>query len=258
MPVFDTLWKGNVSGFLALAVALALAGGSAGGVAIALATLLKLVPVVYLPGLAGGPRRPLLAAGLTALLLVGVSVLLAPAAWSDYAVVLPNLLAGRADEVTNIAPAAVVGRAGLPDVITTTLRVAALAMVAVCCGAAFVVARRPRGTAAAVTLGTAAMLLLPAALWYHYLAALLPLAVCAWAAASPRFRGTLLGGALLVLAGLAWLPAATIGGAVMISASLAVLWPRAAGSSQTGAPAVPGPPAPSAASTAVGPAASSG
>ena len=57
MPVFDTLWKGNVTGFLALQVALALRRrrGSAAS-AIATATLLKLVPVVSGRGLAGGPR----------------------------------------------------------------------------------------------------------------------------------------------------------------------------------------------------------
>ena len=234
MPVFDTLWKGNVSGFLALAVALALAGGSTGGVAIALATLLKLVPIVYWPGLAGGPRRPLVAAGVTLLGVAGVSLLLAPGAWSDYAVVLPNLLAGRADEITNLAPATVISRLGGPDVLATAARLAALATVLICCGAAFLVAHRPRGAAAAVTLGTAAMLLLPAALWYHYLAATLPLAACAWPAASARRRGALLGGAALVLVGLAWLPAALVGGAVMISVSLAAVWPRTSASDPAG------------------------
>jgi len=234
MPIFDTLWKGNVSGFLALAVAVAVSGGAAGGVALALATLLKLAPIVYLPGLAGGPRRPLLAAGFTALAVVGVSVVLAPSAWSDYAVVLPNLLAGRADEVSNLAPSAVAGRLGLPEAFVSFVRLAALAAVVGCCGAAFLVAHRPRGVAASVALGTAAMLLLPAALWYHYLVVLLPLAACAWPGSTGRLRGALLAGALLVVAGIAWLPAALLGGAVMLSATLLALWPRTSGAAAAG------------------------
>lgn len=71
-------------------------------------------------------------------------------------------------------------------------------------------------------LGVAAMLLLPAACWYHYLVALLPIAALAWPAASVRARLALLAGALLITAGVAALAVATIGAVLLAVVALAV------------------------------------
>jgi len=82
--------------------------------------------------------------------------------------------------------------------------------------AAAVVAGRPAGRHRGVVLATAAMLFIPAALWYHYLVALLPLAALAWGRSSAAERVTMVAGAALVSAALAWLPLALVGSALMI------------------------------------------
>ena len=61
LPAFNSLWKGNVSGFLALLVSLAVLGGATGGSAVALATLLKIAPASFVP--AWFVARPAIAAG---------------------------------------------------------------------------------------------------------------------------------------------------------------------------------------------------
>lgn len=226
LPVFDTLWKGNVSGYLGLLVALAAIGGAAGSAAVALAVLLKVSPAALIPGLAAGGRRSLVIAGGATAAVVLVSLVLAPGAWADYAAVLPNLLAGSADHATNLAPAVLLERAGLPGIAVTLARLATLVVALACALMAWRVGRRPGGTPAAVGLGSAAMLLLPAAVWYHYLVVLLPLAAMAWPRGSLRLRVTLACSAAITVAGIAWLPFATLGGAAMLSLSLTVLWPR--------------------------------
>lgn len=225
MPVFDTLWKGNVSGFVALTVTLVAMGGPSAGAGAMAATLLKVVPLTFLPAIVAAGRRAFTVAAITGGAVVGLSLVLAPQAWADYLVVLPNLLAGSADDATNLAPAATLGRLGAPAALADLARVATLAVAAGCTIAApLLIRRRPdrHGWSAAATLGTAAMLLLPAACWYHYLVALLPVAAFAWQAASGRARAALLGGAVLVSAGVAALPAATLGAAVLLAVALAV------------------------------------
>ena len=225
MPVFDTLWKGNVSGFVALGVTLAAMGGALAGIGAMAATLVKVAPLTMLPALLAGGRRPIGAAIATAAVVVGLSVLLAPQAWADYLVVLPNLLAGSSDHATNLAPAATLQRHGAPAAIVDLARLAAVVVAAACTLAAPVVAWRRtgmHGRAAATTLGVAAMLLLPAACWYHYLVALLPLAALAWPVASVRARLTLLAAALLIIAGVAALAAATAGAILLVLVALII------------------------------------
>ena len=110
LPCFDTLWKGNVSGVLALAVGVALAGGAAGGFGAVAAALTKTTPVVLiLPALAVGRRSWL---GLAAWLpVVAVSVAVSPGAWHDFVGVLPNLVAGASVYATNLAPHSLVALA---------------------------------------------------------------------------------------------------------------------------------------------------
>ena len=225
MPVFDTLWKGNVSGFVALGVTFAAMGGARAGIGAMGATLLKVAPVTMLPVLLGGGRRAMGAAGLTAAIGVGLSVLLAPQAWADYLVVLPNLLAGSSDHATNLAPAATLARLGAPAAMVDVARLAAGAVAVACTLAAPLVAWRRQGVpgwAAATTLGVAAMLLLPAACWYHYLVALLPVAALAWPVASIRARVALLVAAALITAGVAALASATIGATLLVMVALRV------------------------------------
>ncbi len=144
MPVFDALWKGNVSGFVALAVALVAMGGAPAGAGAMAATLLKVAPLTFLPAVAAGGRRAITAAAITGGLTVGVSLLLAPQAWIDYLVVLPNLLAGAADHATNLAPAATLTRLGAPAVLADAARLGALAVAVACTVAApLVIRRRP-------------------------------------------------------------------------------------------------------------------
>jgi hypothetical protein len=90
----------------------------------------------------------------------------------------------------------------------------------VCMVAAWLMARRAHVVPVAVTLGTVAMLLLPAAIWYHYLAVLLPLATVAWCRARPRTRALLLAGGVLTSFALVSLPFATLGGALLVLGSM--------------------------------------
>ena len=228
LPVFDSLWKGNVSGLLALLVAIAAAGGAAGGAAVALATLLKVVPVVFVPAwwVAGSRCRHGMAA--IAIAVVASSVLLSPGAWRDYLTVLPNMLGGSADEATNVAPWSMVARTDAPEWLAGIVRAASVAVAIGAVGASVLVIRRPGGLALAATLCTLAMLLLPAALWYHYLVVLLPLAIIAWPQANPVARAALVLTGLGISAGVAWLPVATVSWVAMTGVIVGVLLARPA------------------------------
>jgi alpha-1,2-mannosyltransferase len=221
LPNFDTLWKGNVSGFLALAVGLAVAGGLAGGAGAVAATLLKTTPAVLLaPALVAGRRA---AVGvLVGLPVVAVSLVLSPSAWIDFARVIPNLLSGPSLFANNMAPHSLVAFA-LPTAPLAADIARALAVGAglVAVAASVVLARRANGWPAALTLGVAASLLLPSATWYHYLAVLLPVAAFAWTSATSRQRAALLAGASGVTLGLAWFPLVVIGATTLVGASLA-------------------------------------
>jgi alpha-1,2-mannosyltransferase len=239
MPVFDTLWKGNVSGMVALVVALVAQGGRVAGVGATAGVLLKVVPGTFLPLLVTEGRRAILAALVTGAVVVGMSVVLSPAAWIDYATVFPNLLGGSADYATNLAPATLVERAGAGATLGGAVRLALLAAaVAMTLAAPLVAWRHPgmHGRAAGVTLATAAMLLLPAATWYHYLAALLPVAALAWPAAGLRWRLALLAAAALVTVGVAVLPLATIGAALLLAVAATIQLRAARGITRAAAP----------------------
>jgi hypothetical protein len=227
LPVLDTLWKGNLGGLQALLVALLFAGPAASGAALAANGLLKLTPVVLVPL---APLRGRLAA--TALLattaaIVVPSLVLAPQAWRDYAVVLGNLLGGSADYASNLAPDALLRHAfGLGAPWDAMVRVGALGLGLGLLVSGWRWARRPDGWTAGVTAGVAATLLIPAALWYHYLVVLLPVAVLAWGRATGRQRAALFAGAALVSIGIAWLPLALAGGVVIVGCALAALRPE--------------------------------
>lgn len=228
LPIFDTLWKGNVSGFLALFVAIALYGGAAGGAAAMVSTLIKSTPVVMvLPALVAGRRSVL---GVAAAGVVGISsFVLSPKAWFDFARVIPNLLSGPSVFANNLAPDSLVSNA-MPDqaLVALATRLVVLAVGAVAVVASMIVARRTGGWPAALTLAVAASLLLPSATWYHYLAVLLPLAAFAWPKANGRVRLGLFAGAATVTLGLAAIPLTVVGAAVMGASTLTAIWPNEA------------------------------
>jgi hypothetical protein len=228
LPIFDTLWKGNVSGFLAFAVAVALLGGVAAGGASFAATLLKTTPVVLmLPAVFAG-RRALIGV-LVMVPVLATSFVLAPYAWYDFVRIIPNLLSGPSHFPNNLAPDSLVSYALPASLWAATLaRLLSVGGGLVALAASVVLVRRRDGWPAALTLAVAAMLLLPSATWYHYLAVLLPLAAFAWPRAGRKPRLGLLAGAATVTLGLAALPLTVVGAALMTASTLAGVWPRKA------------------------------
>jgi hypothetical protein len=226
LPDLDALWKGNVSGVQALLVALLFApAGVSGGVAAANA-LLKLTPLAMAPIAFLRSRRDALALVAVAGAVVAISLLLAPGAWSDYATVVGNLLRGSADYSANLAPATQLQDAfGLAAPWTERVRLATLGVGLGLLLVGLVWSRRPSGWPGAATAGVAGMLLVPGAIWYHYLAVLLPVAIVAWARASRPGRAALVLGATAVSVGAAWLPLASVGAGVLMVAALAALRP---------------------------------
>jgi hypothetical protein len=160
---------------------------------------------------------------LTVILAVALSALLSPSAWRDYLVVMPNMLAGSADDATNDAPWSMVARSGAPEQLVTVVRIGSIAIALGAVVASVLVIRRPGGLELAASLCSIAMLLLPAALWYHYLVVLLPLAIIAWPRSTTGARAAIVVAGLCVSAGIAWLPLATIGWVAMASVILRVL-----------------------------------
>lgn len=238
LPVFDSLWKGNVDLVGALLVALATVGWAGHaprdiphGVAVAVATLLKVSPVtLFVPGAAASfaRRRPQPIAGalIAAAAIAGASAVLAPGSWADYLQVLPNLLAGDSTYPANLAPASLaVTWLGLGEPLEAILRLAAIGLGIVLVVLSALWATRGSGWAAAVAAATGASLALPAAIWYHYLAVLVPLGVLAWWAGSAKTRAVLLGSGALVTIGIAALPIASAGGFALGAAILAGLRP---------------------------------
>jgi len=136
-----------------------------------------------------------------------------------------NMLAGSSDYTANLAPGAVAERA-IPEVAAAAVRMVALGLALVTLLGSAMMARSRAGLPAAALLGVITMLLLPASLWYHYLAILLPFAAMAWPRGSSLERVLLLGSAIAVTLGLAWLPGALAGATAMAAVSLFVLWPR--------------------------------
>ena len=226
LPDFDTVWKGNVSGVLAFFVALSFVGGAGGGLGLAAATLLKTTPVVMLPAAFVSGQRFLRGLAVAALVTL-VSVLLAPYAWADFVRVLPNLVSGPANFATNLAPDNLVSFA-LPamPMAAEVVRLACVVVGMVAVVLSVLVARRAGGWPAALALGVVALLILPSATWYHYLAVLLPVAAYTWPRATARARLVLVTGGASVSFGLAWLPLAVAGATLLLATAVWTLWPR--------------------------------
>lgn len=227
LPIWDSIWKGNVSAVQAMQSTLLLAGGAVGGASLASAILLKTSPLALLPAAVAMGGRLLKVCIVVICVTVAVSVAIAPEAWLDFLRIQPNLLTGTAVFPTNLAPASMAAVV-LPDLpsLAAVLRLATLCGGIGCVVAAVALARRPGGWPAAVMLGTTAMLIIPGAAWYHYLAALLPFAAFSWHRATARQRLIITGGGAAVSLGMAGLPMAVVGATLLVGQSLAVVWPR--------------------------------
>lgn len=235
LPVHEVLWTGNMGGPLALSVGALLAVRQsaprdgprplAAGLLAGAIAVFKLSPLAWLPALvrAGGglARGSLLAVGG----LVLASVALAPRAWSDYARVLTNLVAGDVRYPNNLAPAIVSLNLGLPAPVADGIRVAAVVLAVVLVVASIRVARAQRGWAAAVACAVLAGLLVPAALWYHYLVLLLPLAAFVWVGGAIQTRVALLVSGALISAGMTIPLLAAAGSAALAATILVESWP---------------------------------
>jgi hypothetical protein len=119
------------------------------------------------------------------------------------------------------------------------VRVLTIGVALLCLLAAWIEARRSSRTVVAVLLATIAMLLLPAAIWYHYLAVLLPLATVAWCRADARARAALFTGGALISVALAFLGVALVGAALLVVGALRGLRDEAAGTPGATEAAVP-------------------
>ena len=236
LPVHEVLWTGNMGGPLALAVGALLVtrpadeshdrrGSLMAGVLAGAIAVCKLSPIAWLPAIlrAGGglARGGLLGIGGIVL----ASIALVPQAWLDYARVLPNLLNGDPRYPNNLAPAIVSLNLGLPDLLVDAIRWAALALAVAFLVASVRLARAAPGWPAAVACAVLASLLLPAALWYHYLVLLLPLAAFAWVRASVTTRAALLMSGILVSAGITMPLLAAAGTGALAATLLTALWP---------------------------------
>jgi hypothetical protein len=212
-----------------LSATLLVLGGAIGGLSVALLTLTKVVPGALAPAaFVAGPRPRLgLLAGLIGIGAIGI--VLAPSAWLDYPTVLLNMLAGSGDTRFNLAPAVLADRAGLPDLLVSAVRTGALVAGLACLGASVWLARRAGGLALASMCGVVTMLLVPGALWYHYLSVLLVFGAMAWVPAGNATRWLLLAsGVVITLAGFTWLPLAFFGAMALVVVAGYVLWPRPA------------------------------
>ena len=227
LPVFDAAWNGNVGTILGLLVVLVALGGTVAGVSAGLATLLKVSPgPLVLVALVAG-RRSAISVIVTLLAVAGVSFALAPEMWFEYPRVLLNMVAGEGDYASNVAPVQVASRLGLDGVGLTLTRLASLVVGASAVFGAVWAARRPGGLPLAVLLASAAMLIVPGTLWYHYFAVVLPLVAMAWPKTSSTERVILVVGAAvssIAISPILPIDLTLIAAVVMLAIAGRVLW----------------------------------
>jgi hypothetical protein len=239
LPVFAMIWTGNAEAPQALAVAALLAVGDdspvrkawgwAAGLIAGTAVVLKLTAVAMMPAVALRRGSVALAALVAIGVIVASSLLSAPGAWADYARVFPNLLAGDAHYPNNLAPAILALNVGAPAPVADLIRALALAAAALLVAASIALAGRRGAWPAAVGCAVIAALLVPAALWYHYLTVLLPLATFAWVRAGRAVRRSMVASVAAVSLGLVLPALAAVGAAWLGVSAMAGLWPRQLG-----------------------------
>ena len=184
-PLQFAIFSGNVSGWLAVGVALSLVTGPRiGGSVAAVATGVKLLPLpMFVAALTDRRSRP--AAVIPLAIIVTVSVLLAPQAWSDFVRVLPNTLQiGMAESRTNLSPAHALAEFGFLGVGLILGWVLALGF-----GIAAVITGIREGYSNRVlAMAVFSVTFASSTLWDHYLGVLVPLILWAWPAAGSRRR----------------------------------------------------------------------
>jgi hypothetical protein len=180
-PVQIALFVGNLSGWIALAVALMLVRPRWAGVPVAVLGVLKMTPVVLLlPLLLRQDTRPTTARSIA---VVGAVVLamvaLAPAAWGAWLDALPNILRFPAGEgLGNLAPSAVLGDVGLrPLGVAISGVMIVVGLVATIQGVVH------DDWLKAVSGPVTVLLFASTTVWDHYLAASIVLCVAAWPSA---------------------------------------------------------------------------
>lgn len=191
-PVIWALVVGNVSGWVAVVIGLALAASRGpGAFAVSVAAWLKITPGPLLLGALADTRYR--SWGILAFLVIpAASVSLAPDAWLDFITLLPNLIgAPAADTFHNLAPSAVLGDVGMGPAsgpLAAALLVTFLTLT---------VLGGTRGSSLAwVAAGTGAYLAATPTTWNHYLIALVPIGIAAWANAPFLLRAAILGTAV--------------------------------------------------------------
>lgn len=186
-PVQYAIYGGNMSALVAIAIAVAvLAPGRGGAVAATLVGILKMTPgILLLPALfTRGSRR--VAAGV-GIVVIGLSVAIAPVAWVDWLRVLPNIVRFPPwDSTHNVAPVVVFGAVNLAALGTAI----SLIIVAGSVAGAVVLAHRGRWFGS-VAAATTALLFGPSSLGDHYLAMLIPLVIAAWPNSGWQLRAIL-------------------------------------------------------------------
>ena len=187
-PLQIAIFGGNVSGWLAIGVAISLVNGPRiGGAVASVATAVKLLPLPMFAA-AFTDRRARLMAALPLALIVAVSVLVAPQAWVDFVTILPNILRiGTASGFSNVSPAHTLdefGLAGLGLLIGWVL--------ALCFGIAAVITGMHEGYSNRVmAMAVFSVTFASSTLWDHYLAVLAPLILWAWPAGGTRQRSAI-------------------------------------------------------------------
>ena len=184
-PLQFAIFSGNVSGWLAIGVALSLvAGRRIRGSVAAVATCVKLLPLpLFLAALTDRRSRP--AAVIPLAVIVIVSILLAPQAWADFVRVLPNTLQiGMAESRTNLSPAHALFEFGLVGVGLLVGWVLAIGFGI----AAIVTGLREGYSNRVLAMAVFSFTFASSTLWDHYLGVLVPLILWAWPTVRTRRR----------------------------------------------------------------------
>jgi hypothetical protein len=234
-PFISLCYSGNVTGFIALGMALLLrsalrdeTGGASSGPIGAILAVLKLTPgLVLLPLVIADPRRHLPRALLTGLMLTIPFILLNPGAWLDFAHIPFNLAAGSSWNANVLGPAtALPYHWSIFASWTTALHVLTLGLTAVLVLAAMALARQKNGLPAALVAASGAAILPFGEIWLYYLAALLPGLILAYFWAGRSGRAAIILGYLLLWGGLAVsFPLASLGMLVLMFVPVFILCP---------------------------------
>ena len=183
-PNLIAVYIGNLSGWIAILVALMLIASAPGRAASAATALwLKLTPGPFAVG-ALVDRSTRSATAITCLAILAGSFILAPSAWTDWITVLPAIVGlSEAPYTSNLAPSHVLSSTGFPFL----GEIARIALPFVF-GVLVLVFAWKGHIAAWVTAATGVYLTASGTAWDHYFAALSPLAVAAWPRATPPLR----------------------------------------------------------------------